>query len=205
MSRNIDDAAQRTRRYWYEDGLWEIASGLIILVLGASFFVKQLLPPGPMSRNFAALAMPVIVIGGLLLARRLVSMVRSRITYPRTGYVAYRPPSTVRSMASASIGAAVAAIIAALAVIPAARAWTALVDGIVFAIAFLYIARYVGLVRFYALGVVSILAGAGAFLTGLDYDDGFAFFFSVVGISLIASGSIALRSYLGRTPPIAQE
>lgn len=166
MHSNIDHAMQRTRRYWYEDGLGEIAKGSIFLLIGLVLFVQELAPPGALPKSFSALALPLVVLGGIVLASRLVAAAKARSTYPRTGYVAYRRPSLARRLATATLAMAVSALVAALTLRPEARPFLPIVQGAFLGAVFLYLGFWLGLSRFYAMAVLAVLTGGGAYLAG---------------------------------------
>jgi hypothetical protein len=81
-------ADQRASRYWFDDGLPTILLGAAYLLM--AFF---LLYPGEGRSAFAEIATvaAVLVYGVLILRQReILDWLKSRITYPRTGYAA--PP-----------------------------------------------------------------------------------------------------------------
>ncbi|HZD10730.1 MAG TPA: hypothetical protein VE553_05245 [Candidatus Binatia bacterium] len=94
MTKKTDDLIEKkvreTHRYFYDDGLVEIGVGFIFvltgLVLAAWLAFEGNLP----LRISSALALPVLATLGALLMKRAVTAVKERVTYPRTGYVAYR-------------------------------------------------------------------------------------------------------------------
>ncbi|MHB1415211.1 MAG: hypothetical protein ACYC1C_08160, partial [Chloroflexota bacterium] len=107
--REIERALRRTRRYWYEDGLTEMFTGAIFVLVGLSFVFEAYRLLGPFSPGFSALALPVLVVGGGLAGRSLVRRIKERFIYPRTGYVAYRRPPGQRSrLATGLVGTAMA-------------------------------------------------------------------------------------------------
>ncbi len=201
MRRDINQTVQRSRRYWYDDGLTEIAIGVILLAVGVLFLTEafRLIPPG-----VSAIALPVIVIGGLWLAGLAVRAAKDRITYPRTGYVRYprqtrRPRRLVLAVLVAAATAAVVAMVALLA--PASLAWLPTLDGVLVGAGFLYMACSVGLVRFYILAFLSVVAGLTTSLSGLGDSMGSGVYFAATGAAVIVSGVVALTVYLRNTQP----
>jgi hypothetical protein len=82
-------ADQRASRYWFDDGLPTILVGTAYLLM--SFF---LLYPREGSSTFAAIAAFAAMAGfGILILRQrqILDWLKSRITYPRTGYAAPPP------------------------------------------------------------------------------------------------------------------
>lgn len=203
MSRDdIDKAEQRAKRYWYEDGISEIAIGCLSFLVGVLFYVEANATPDSLPSSFSAIGLPLLIIGGGLIVSRLVKTVKERITYPRTGYVAYCRTSSKRRFITGAIAGFVGAIIAVL-----LRTRTDLLgylpvlEGLVIGAALLYMAHSLGVIRFYFLSVLSAIVGAVVFLEGLENTPGLAVYFMVMGIALIVSGFLTLWNYLSKTQP----
>ena len=199
----IDRAIRRTRRYWYDDGLTEVAVGCILLLIAALFYVEAVAPAGPLMAGLSSLGLPVIVIGGSLVARRLVALAKERLTYPRTGYVSYpRRPGARSKKATALVAAATAASVAVLVVsLPASRVWLPAVQGLLAGAFTFYLGHELRLARFYALAAVSVLLGAVAAASGLGDLLGSAAYFTGLGLAFVVSGGLALSAYLRATCP----
>lgn len=86
MKNNLELAAQRTRSYWYVDGLWEILSGIILALLGMIYAAQSTswLPFPASDLKNATLVL------GLPLGLAAIAWLKQNITYRRTGYVAYK-------------------------------------------------------------------------------------------------------------------
>ena len=86
------DADQRARRYWYADGIPTLVVGLGLLMFGLSMLSVERETPLHIVLSFAALGLY-----GTLLLRRTETMdwLKTRLTYPRTGYVS--PPVNASS------------------------------------------------------------------------------------------------------------
>ncbi len=197
MTVDIDGIRKRTWRYWYEDGLSEIALGVLYLAVGGLFLADALLPKGPGHVFLSTLGLPAVLIGGAWLGRRAVQAAKERLTYPRTGYVRYPRPGGRRRLLSGTV----AGLISALAVLllraaPSARAWLPGVLGLVIAASYLYVGQRFGLGRFLALAAFSAVAGVGASLAGLSMLEGSAAYFALAGTALVAGGAVTLRRYL---------
>lgn len=202
MKTNIERAMQRTQRYWYDDGLTEIAVGLVLALVGLMFFVEAAAPRGALWPSFSAILLPVLAFGGAILGNRLVKAAKERLTYPRTGYVSYPKPKQGRLAASVIVALGMAVLVAVLFLTaPVSLRWIPLLQGVLVGALFLYFGHTVHLWRFYLIAAISIFAGAGASLTGGSDVWGNAVFFAIVGVSLIISGTLALLAYLRRTSP----
>lgn len=196
MRQDIDRAEQRSRQYWYEDGLVEIAAGCIFLAVGVLFLAEGL---GALPSGASSLGLIVVVFAGMGVARRAVRWAKERITYPRTGYVRYRRPEGRRGypMVTVAVGAGMAALVAALfGLAPASLAWIPALDGLLIGGFLLYSGHSLGLARFYLLALLSALVGVAASLGGLGDILGTGVYFAAMALALLLSGAIVLLRYL---------
>ncbi len=119
MSTNVDEVIRKTKSYWYEDGLAEILAGLFFVAVCLLLLADWQTPAGsPWKAAWSPLLMVftlVWVVGG----RKAIGWLKERITYPRTGYVAYKRvqgSKAARAVLGGVIGAAVSlAVVASLA------------------------------------------------------------------------------------------
>ena len=150
MLKPIEQIERRTLRYWYEDGLADLAAAWVFILVGLFFLVQVIFPSGPVT-VLTAILLPVVVIAGGLMARRIVAGLKERWTYPRTGYVEYRRPKGSRRWRRMLI-AAMMAIPATLFVrlgLPAPN-WIPFFNGLIVGVALLYVAQRFGLARYAA-------------------------------------------------------
>jgi hypothetical protein len=86
----IEDALRRPKRYWNADGIPEIAIGAFWLLWGIIVLVPIAFPALARARSF-------ISIMGVLLAPAFMDFAvkrwKEKVTFPRGGYVQFRPPS----------------------------------------------------------------------------------------------------------------
>ena len=201
--REIEELMRRTRRYWYEDGLWEIAVGGFFLLLALLWYAQARTPQGSPLWAIYAFAPILLIVLVYTLGMRLIEQVRSRHVWPRTGYVkpsrrAYWPLSRV-------IGLVVAALLALGFIAPsiARGKWLPALWGLGFALVLAIGARFLGLRRWYALGAWALLTGLGAFLSPFPWLVSGALFWLALGLGWLACGIYALRRYrrsLARSP-----
>ncbi len=206
----LKDITRRTERYWYEDGLWEISFGLVYAALAGYYFLVQRLGwfrlVGPLS-----LITPFIQIFVMLaifwLASQLVKYLKEHITYPRTGYVAYRKPaprSRVRRIFLAGvISAVIAAVVAGLASFSTLQNQMPLIISLPMAGALVYLGYRFGLARMYVIAALMIASGFVTSMLSLDDDVVIALYFGVLAVLLIGSGFVTFSLYLLRTKPAA--
>ena len=107
---NVLDAEKRAQRYWNVDGLPELMMGLLWIVWGAAWLVGQGLPRGSVSNIYWTLTPLVLVLTGLA-AVWATKKLKSRITFPRTGYVEWKPPSRSRQLGGAGSAALIASVV----------------------------------------------------------------------------------------------
>jgi hypothetical protein len=199
-SNEIDRVQQRVRRYWYEDGLTEIVVGGIFVLLALLFFGEGLAPAGVLPPSFSAFAFPVLLIVLMVVARPVLAAAKGRLTYPRTGYVAYPRKGPRGRLITGVVGGVLAALIVILlSALSSPFNWPTLLQGVAIGAFLLYMAHTMALPRFYVLALISAFAGAGAAFSGLGETLGSAAQFATIGVALIVSGSLILRAYLSGT------
>ena len=148
MRGDVDRAIQRTRQYWYEDGLTEIAVGCLFLAVGLLFFVEASLPPSPGAAVLSALGLPVVVLGGFLIARRVVAWAKARLTYPRTRYVGSRGQRSPRARLDCRRGSSGGPVGGAALAGAGLLAWMPALQGVLVGAFWLYLAYSLSIVRF---------------------------------------------------------
>jgi hypothetical protein len=208
MQDPINEYAKRTMRYWYVDGLAEIAGGMVVMLLSLVFLIGAMLEPGPTTDLFLALGQPVIVIAGALAARRVVSKLKERVTYPRTGYVEYRRPRGRRNIRliamTMGIAAAFAVVFGIIQNIIQPR-WIPGISGAVIALLLVYLAYENGIRRFYIMALYTFFLGLLVVSVRLATIYATPLFFGGFGLGWILSGVVTLRDYLRTTKPAGQE
>lgn len=218
MTDDLDKVVQRTQRYWYQDGLPEIAVGFLFLVggLAVSLMANPIVDPGTTLALLLALGLlllsmaAVIVLGRGL--RRTLEAIKSRVTYPRTGYVSYRRPAPRPRTLPAKIGLWVALMLISMVVggvlgyvlgmlaaagLPMWVLSMSTTQGVLLAIALVIMGYRYGLVRFYVLAVLSLVTGVLAALNDMAFG-GAALYFVTMGAILALSGLATLAIYLWR-------
>ena len=83
-----ESPGRRAAAYWFADGLPDIVLGLTLLIAGTAGFLWRIYSPHHWAYDFC------LVGGGIMLflwkERAILDFLKSRVTYPRTGYV--QPP-----------------------------------------------------------------------------------------------------------------
>lgn len=199
---DIEKIEKRTIQSFYEDGLAEIALGLIVLLLGGYFFAKEVLPGNSSFRAVLDVSFVLIIVLAFL-ANRILRFFKRRITYPRTGYVTFKKKelSPRRRVATAVVAAIISASLAALyGLSPSFKALYPAVNGLLFGVAGLLFANKVGLMRFYVLAASSAVIGVAVTAAGIGDIKGIFLYYVFIGAAVIVSGLAALLVYLHRSP-----
>ena len=192
---DLDGIMQRTRRYWYEDGISDLIMGGFLLLLGLLFAGESLTPPGSPLWAVWGMGLPMFLIGGGLVAGWAMQQLKSRVTYPRTGFVNYERKGLPR--VAWLIGTMLIAAIVAASVVAVSRNMLSLMIlfGIVFLAAFGFVSYRVGLWRYLVLGIWSFVLGSTLAAFSLTLGQGSAIFFVGIGLGMVIAGVIAWRRY----------
>lgn len=198
---NIDQLMQRTRRYWYEDGLWEIALGCFFVVLGLFLWTQSLTPPGSPLWIVWGLGGPILIIGGGLVAIWIVKQIKSRFTYPRTGYVTYEHRAKGFSGWIRIAGVVIVGALVAVLIVIAPGRWHnySLLFGLAGLVVFGVVGYTHGLRRFSVLALWSLILGV--VLLPLSAEQGGALFYIGLGLGTIVAGGITWHRYNQVAPP----
>ena len=199
---------RRTQRYWYVDGLNELAVGVVVSLLGVYYYVLGHIPNSGTRAWLLGLGMPALIILGALAGRWVVARLKEHLTYPRTGYVSYRRPG-IRRRILVSLLSAVAA--AALVYFSSrllerfSQNLLPILTGLLFAILILYLGLNYGVARFYLLALGTFLMGLLTAWLSLPEPFDSALFFGGAGVLWILSGGLTLVRYLRSTTPAGDD
>ena len=198
----VRDIERRTRRYFYDDGFVEIAVGLLFLLLGGYFYASVALPAASSVKSWLDASLVVVIAAGVFLVGRLVRFLKQRVTYPRTGYVAYKKTAATpsRRLGAALSGGVIAVALAAFfTVSPSGKAWLPAVNGVLLALACHLFARRSDVGRFHILATASAIIGLGVALAGFGDIKGISLYYAAFGVAVIVSGLAAFSLYLRRS------
>lgn len=202
MQDDIERAAKRARAYWLVDGLPEIVTGLSFLAAGLCIALPYILPAGRGSAG--ALALPLVVAVFILGGRKFIKSIKERITYPRTGYVAYSQPGVKRRVFILILGMVIAAVgvMGAIQLPQVYLDYLPLFQGFFVALIFLMVAlRSGGVVRLYLFSALALLLGFFQMMFWGIEGYGSVFFFCALGAVVFVSGLNTLRIYVKQPLP----
>jgi len=203
----LSDLEKRTRRYWYVDGLVEMVTGLFLWVLAAFFAITARLTSETARAWVLGIGQPALILLGIWLSGRVVVQLKERITYPRTGYIAYRRPTRGRRITRAITGLLAGGLVGfsmGLLFNLFPQDWTPAIASLFFSLLMAYLGWYFGVLRFYLLALF-LLAGGLAVTFWVPFELASASMFFLFGLGLLVSGAVTLRSYLASTRPVEAE
>lgn len=204
MNSSIQNIQKQAYRYYYQDGLVELAVGILFLVIGLDTFLISSLPPGSPLAIAAWIVLPILTIAGIYGVQRFVKNNKERHVHPRTGYIEYAAkPNRYRWLVMGFTMALTTAVI----VLP--YDWLqkgSVTGGAILCVILVSIGAQVGLKRLIAVGAASLALGvAFGFLPFTDtvpYTENasLAATFAIVGLMLVIIGGAAFRLYLNQNP-----
>ncbi len=203
LQHELDAVEKRTRRYWYQDGICEMASATVFLLV-AGYFLLQNAWRNSAHDLLLNIAFPLIIVALALAARRVIRVVKDRYVHPRTGYVSFSRRAGHR-WARAALAFAIGVLTTLLILrSPVLVNWTAALEGLVFAAFFFYVGRKVDILRFPIEGVLCAVVGVLVSASHLDEDVAAALLFAWLGVLVGTGGLVAFVRYARQLPPREQ-
>jgi len=203
MKDNFVDVEQRVKRYWFKDGIGELAGGGLFVVLGLYFSGHEWLPPNSLARTLLDSSLILVLIGGIFITRWLINLLKTRLTYPRTGYVEYFPSqknTPARRILTAVIAMGVSLLLVLFGRFVGSFNWIPGFTGLVAGVIFIMTQAHGGEGRFYILGGLSIILGLVLSFSGLSESYSLGLFYGLIGAAAIISGGLTLARYLRENP-----
>ena len=201
---DMQQVERRVRRYWYTDGIAEISSGGMFILLGLYFGVQGYFGETSLVSIILQVSMVLLMIGGIFGVRWLVNTLKARLTYPRTGFVEYRVnEKSTRTRRYIVVGVALIIAIASILLVDLIRNLDSmvLISGLLVGVIFIALrGRSSGLKRFYVLGGLAIVLGIVLAFSGLSQAYNLGLFYGLLGIATIISGGLVMRRYLHENP-----
>jgi len=199
-NKSLDQLTKRPIQYWFEDGIGELVTGGLFLLIGVYLILQSML-----TQSFWQAAVSILSVffisGGVILGRMLIAKLKGRLVYPRTGYVSYpRHPNKQKLAVTLGTVIAVAILVIMLGNLDSTFNWTTLVIGAICGALILFQAYQTGLYRLYIEAVLAILIGTtlGSLVPDSMLSSGL--FFVIYGLVMMFAGGCALRSYFQKAP-----
>lgn len=200
---DIEKIEKRTVRSFYDDGVFEIALGFVFVLLGSYLIVQTALPKGSGLAAIMSVALIGVIFLAGLLVNRIIRVLKRRITYPRTGYVAFKkqPVSPKKRLRTGLFGGFMGALFAVLlGLAPSLGALLPALCSFPLALIAFKIANSAGVARFFVLAAVSAVIGFAFTAAGIGGARGIGLAYGLIGGSLVISGLATLIVYLRRNP-----
>jgi hypothetical protein len=196
----IDRITKRPIQYWFEDGIGELITGGLFVLIGI-YFVLQEIITSPALKGVLSILSVFIIGGGVLLGRRLINKLKEQLVYPRTGYVTYpRRPSKGKLAVTLSMTIAVAIMVIMLGRSNSTFDWITFVIGAICGALMFFQAVQTSLFRLYLEATLAILMGAVVAVLGTGGMLNSGLYFLIYGLILIFAGGCALRNYFKKAP-----
>lgn len=200
MSNQINEIIRRTYRYYYEDGLAEMAVGGLFAILGLALWFFDRMPTGAVWAWTFALGLPGIILAGTFGMKWAISMLKERVTYPRTGVVTYKNQPT---MGRWGLIIAIGLFVSITFFLPENYHSTPVMEGALLCAILAFLGTRVALVRLQAAAILPLAVGIFSGYASLNDLIGGALVFGLTGLELVLFGVIALTQYLRENPPTA--
>jgi hypothetical protein len=176
----------------------------MFILLGLYFGIQGYFGEDSIVSVILQVSLVLIMIGGIFGVRWMVNLLKTRLTYPRTGFVEYRKDDRDLKQRRYVV-AAMALIIAivSMVLVKYIRGLDSmvLITGVLVAIVFIALrGKSSGVTRFYVMGGFSLLLGISLSLGGFSDEYNLALFYGLLGIVIMVSGGIVLRNYLRENP-----
>jgi hypothetical protein len=210
MENDLKKIERRPIRYWFEDGIYEMAIGAAWTCIGFYFYVYAWIPRRSVLHAFWGIGGFLLIFFGFRLVNKALRALKQKWTYPRTGYVSYRRPKKKRfSLVGALAGGATPLIVGLFKSVLFPRlesiSWYALIGGFLFAAIYIWAGLKTDIPRFFVLALISGVAGVVLSVSGLGEMPALGGLMGILGASQIISGAIAFRRHLRRHPSSGEE
>jgi len=176
----------------------------MFVLLGFYFALQDYFGPDTMLSGILQASLILLMIGGAFISRRLITAMKTRITYPRTGYVEYKVNQNevrFRRVMTFVLAFTVAALtLAFVGMFKSFDSMAAVTGFIVGMILVLLRAKSSGLNRFYVLGALSIVLGLVISISGLSNGYALGLYYALMGVCFMVSGGVTLVRYLHQNP-----
>ncbi len=202
---DLKEIERRTVRYWFEDGIYQMAIGVFEIVLGVFCWLFTKIPADLAWRAAWFLcAGPIIVVSGRLFLGKIKPL-KEKFTYPRAGFVAYQKRE--RGKFGLSTPGLILGLIGGLAfslgraiLEPTGLLGLPLIAGAFGAGISIWLTAKTGLWRYLGTTGICLIAGAGLSLARMAEMAALGAFWAILGFFGILLGGSAFLRFLRRHP-----
>ncbi len=204
---NTKNILNRAYAQWLKDGIYEIGIGILFAGVGTLRAIIHFAGYKSAAYYWLSAALLVFMIGCGWGFGRIGKALKERITYPRTGFMAFKPYSYnyKRILVLLIFAGVLGGVVGVLATQPNQQEIGGIVpitQGIVGAIVFTYAAKRVEVKRFYYLAAFSVGSGLVIGKLGVGVVLGLSFFYLSIGLAMVVSGWVALMKYIRSHEPV---
>jgi hypothetical protein len=192
----LHELEQRPQRYWNVDGIPELVMGGLWLLWGGAFLIGEALPRGWVGVVYYLTVPLVLALSGFA-GRRLVTRLKERVTYPRTGYVDYPASARRACVITGALAIAAAATLVVFAV--SAERLAAPAVGVVLCLMFLVMSLRQRAPHLLALAAVALILGVAGGVVQLGWSS-LNWLFVGMGLAAASVGGFRLCRYLKANP-----
>jgi hypothetical protein len=204
---STENALNRAYAHWLKDGLIEIGAGILLAVVGSLRAIIHFAEDKSAAYYWLSAGLLVFMLAAAWGGGRVVKFLKAHITYPRTGFTAFKPRkyNYKKILLLLLLSGILGGLLGILSTRPDEQ-WIGIFvpigQGIAAAVIFTYAAHRVAVKRLYYLAAFSIGIGLVIGALGLGIVLGISFFYLCLGLTLIATGSAALVQYLRSHEPV---
>jgi hypothetical protein len=204
---NTEKTLNRAYAHWLKDGLFEIGLGILFAGVGTLRAIIHFAGEKSAAYYWLSAGLLVFMIACGWGFGRIGKALKERITYPRTGFMAFKPRiyNYKRILVLLIFAGVLGGVVGVLATQPNQEEIGGIVpiaQGIVGAIVFTYVAQRIEAKRFYYLAVFSLGIGLVIGMLGVGVVLGLSFFYLSIGLAMVVSGCVALVQYLRTHEPV---
>jgi hypothetical protein len=203
MSDELKKSQQRAIQYFYSDGTFEFALGLLSLLLAVYFYLEAHVQ-GWLSTIVEA-SLVLVMISGAVLINRLIKRLKERLTWPRTGYVSYQRKKGVQRGWGFAIGLVIGGVVAMVTTVLVMTqdlkiAVMPLLSGLLFGILLAILGWRASIPRFYLLALLSAVLGVALAYSRLENTVSLIAYYASITVVLLFTGTCVLRTFLRQNP-----
>ena len=200
----------RAYAHWLEEGLFEIGFGILLAGVGTLRAIIHFAGEKTAAYYWLTGVLLLFMLGSAWGGKRISNALKARITYPRIGFMAFKPRSkSYKSILTIIVlfifAGILGGVVGVLATQPNQQEIGGIVpitQGFVGALAFTLAARRIKINRLYYLAVFSLGIGLAIGMLGVGVVLGLSFFYLSIGLGLIVTGSVALVQFLRSHEPV---